>query len=1599
MDESYLSWLRLIPGVTADLAKRVAERYPDPELLRGASPKDLAEVTGMTEEVALRVLELVHTASTSDSAWYRDEPGLYLCPECGSFVGKGASACPFCGVVFDEGEESAPEGGSPVEELLQARNGEAKICTRCGAFLHPGKTACGMCGAEYLPERLEELPAVDTSPVTETDLFLCPHCGAFLGRGAARCTICGKGVAAEEKVPGLARKDKGVSKDFLTRWQRAAEEEAPAAPAPPAPRTLEDELREYERLLEADPSLVRGWVRKGRILITLGRGREAVEAFDRAGQLDPAQDSLYRSEILEALGPTDRTPLPSRWVAEPEAARIADEMRREAATLAPSRTEEEPAPRTQVAERPQEVEPAPEEEISLEDLEADVAEAPREPETPAVTSAEAASIRRALAYYDRLLAMDSGLRVAWQTKGELLLRLGRRDDAEACFQRGADLEVAERQFGREALTGLQTRGPRTAPTNGATGTGRTNGRTNGLTNGRRGRTNGSRGRTNGLTNGSDATNGLTNGLGRVNGLMSGLARGEGRTNGLVNGNGFTNGRRGRIPTAFPRARREWARSVVGIASVVLIMILAPIVASMLAAPPQARGIVIDGSFGDWAREAVLFTDPIGDAPGNPDVDLVGYKVATSDMGLFAYARVLGTAFRGANGTADVLVALIDADGKNSTGYDAGRVGADYAVELVGWDGVVRETPLYRWNSASNRTDWFGFDYVEPVPAAASQTEVEFSLGINAPTYPNARIALATVDALGRGDATDAVVEPGEPALGVAETAIAPAVISTLGEVAVLRLDLSPAGPPVAVSFVNVTTRGSLPDAAVTLSLYRDNGDGVLGPVDALEGTAAPAGRAASFPLSLSLNAATTLFVTATLSVLPANETFGVALGNVDAAAVVAVSSADLTLSYIATAPEPTVDGAFGDWSAVPRTADPVGDVANRGGVSALANANVDLTEVGSFLGSNASFYLRVDGTMLGGIDVPNLRERLVTPATDSDLDSVPDSVELNLGPGLAFDFNNDGTWDANTSHDVDQDGVTDWPNGQDLWLNTTIPAWYPVAYAGRIVQRYIGPIAPQKLDGVDSAIVYLDADNSTATGLIVTTGPTTYGLDWAIVVVGRHGTVLSSELFGYVRRAGIPWDPVASLPAAVDATRLEVAAPNAILNLSASYRTLYYATDWRLSYDFGVPVPPGRSPAPPPGTRSPAGDNVVINEVSPQPNPEWIELANPTSSWIGISGWVLQRQKGNKWEPIYTFSGSIGAWGSGSEYRAIDLPGNSLPNGQTTIRIVDSAGRVVDVTSYQPSGSGNTWARFKNPTTGKPMDSDNDASDFYVSAFPSKGGPNDRHRPTIAVAKTANKATAAPGDLITYTIYYNNTDTGRANHVWVNDTLPAQVTFQSSGVAPTGSSGQTYFWHFANVGPNTFNSFIVTVRVNDGTGNGVSLVNKAALEYTDQLNRKMAGSTAWRNVTVWRPVITIAKIADKKVAVPGDTIVYTIFYNNTGFASAQHVWINDTLPADVTYQTSSIPPTSFSGQVYRWHFTNVAPGAHSFTITVKVNLNPTSSVLVNWVYLNYTTQNGWKLEESRSSWTTTIPEFTDFALVAVVPLVFLGMRRLRRRKE
>lgn len=58
--------------------------------------------------------------------------------------------------------------------------------------------------------------------------------------------------------------------------------------------------------------------------------------------------------------------------------------------------------------------------------------------------------------------------------------------------------------------------------------------------------------------------------------------------------------------------------------------------------------------------------------------------------------------------------------------------------------------------------------------------------------------------------------------------------------------------------------------------------------------------------------------------------------------------------------------------------------------------------------------------------------------------------------------------------------------------------------------------------------------------------------------------------------------------------------------------------------------------------------------------------------------------------------------------------------------------------------------------------------------------------------------------------------------------------------------------------------------------------------------------------------ITLLKMVDKNTALPGDEIIYTIHYKNTGQTAAVNLIIVDTIPFNTTYVSGSLKKGSAS---------------------------------------------------------------------------------------
>jgi uncharacterized repeat protein (TIGR01451 family) len=1554
MEEDFLQWISIIPGVGPQRARRLKEAgLTTPEAIRSASIEEIAQIEGIGKELAQRLKDYAEEIVQLKE----EEAFLFLCPECGAFISKTAKRCEVCGATIEEGEpdESAL---APEPELVdeEEETPELFICPACGRFIGRDVRSCPHCGSTFeeeperdedveklmseLEKQLEELDEDIKTPLEDLEEYL-----------------------EEEPLEPEAKEKKAITKDFLKAWKRVSEGEEEEGT-----RRLEEELRHYDSLLDADPTLQRAWEKKAIILVELGRLEEAIDCYDMLAELSPDKEEEYKLEVLNLV------------------------------------KEKEGLKATPIEE---------EEEQPIDEKE---------------------EIEKAIAHYDELLRIDPTLKQAWQTRGELLEKVGRHEEAVASYDKAIECSKQERLHEIMDLASLRKKGmmegrtsskaliQRLGRTNGLVNgivNGRTNGRVNGMVNGKtnglvngKGRVNGMvNGKTNGLVNGKGRVNGMVNGLvdglvngrgrvnGMVNGLVNGLVNGMGRVNGLVNGlingNGLVNGRGSKhMPRFGPRDPR-WQRALGGIAAVMSILIVVPLLFGLISPPAPPSPIKVDGSFDDWAR-VQSFADGRSDQTINPDVNVVSYKAEVHRNTAFVYASVEGVMLNGSGSQGvDTVYVFIDKDNDPSTGYSVAGLGADSMIEIGGWNNSIVRSGFYSYIEGPNKDDWNSFRRVHRVSSAIGTQEVETAFGVNG--VPDPKIFVTTLDNLGNFDFSDTIVSPDRDVLKVVQTTIAPEVIPVATQTHFLKIDLDTRNGGAHISQINVTKSGDVSDSSVVLDLGIDN-DGDQIP-DQPVSQATFIQNVASFAADLEVVGGMTLIASVVLSNVTPSTVLGLSLGEVTTNATVSILDEFITSVYLESAPTVTIDGAFGDWTPSNKVLDGNGDVVMKGQAAAWINENVDLRSFAVDVSTDASFYVNVDGRMLGGVDIPVFRQRSVgvVPVIDSDQDSVPDEFDR-----FDFDFNNDAIPDSQTGNDVDGDSVLDYPFGTDYWLNTTIPPDFTAEYANRDVSIFIGPLFYPVLMGLDTLSVYLDSDNDTATGLPMILGTQMYGMDNLIAVSGRNGRTHVSGLYQHIP-GNIPWGLVEGVSQlAFDTRSVELSVPLTSIQLSPGFKAVFSIMDWQSDFDVSDQAT-GRSRSPSTSTRSPAGDNVVINEVyAVTATGEWFELANPTSNAIDLNNWEVEIKSKGKWTTIHTFGAvSIGAWLSGSEYLDVDLPQNSIKDKPVDIRLLDSTGTVVDYTKLPKLKQGESWARLKDETDGKPEDTDSDPTDWYVSLSPTKGKYNDRKRPIIVVEKTANTGTGAPGDLITYTIYYNNTGDGISKDIWINDTLPSEVTFVSSSETPVGSSGNTYYWEFTNAAPGSSNSFTVTVKVNDGLTDGAQFNNFVRSDYTDVFRQPMEWSSSNKTMVVERPVITVSKIADVTDAGPGDTITYTIYYNNTGNGTAAHVWVNDTIPIFTTFSSSSVPFESQFGLTYVFHFYDVAPGANSFTISVTVNMTAPDGIdLVNLAVLDYTTINDYPLERSSDTALVHVPEFDAFLIPIIsVALIFMWKKKRAKKSE
>jgi uncharacterized repeat protein (TIGR01451 family) len=1582
-----------------------------------------------------------------------------LCAHCGAMMPQSLLRCPNCGQV--RAEPGAVTGR--LRDVLQTTAMEIGLCPGCGAFVDRGKRECKICGQRLDPAEMSAvLHRVLTEDKLETvpadGLDSCAECGALVKKSSSSCMICGAGRtpggavrAVEKELEGLEALAKlidenscqrcgatvdeagkcpvcgmGIEEAELDILMDIAEEALGEVSETEGSRELREDLESFKRALGTDRE-------------RLGERKLKVDRLDEAGMVvdeEAARDiEALGDELLELEKLDETEPAPAGGERQDDAAdesaamlSILDSIEDVAGPLDEAK---DASTVLKILESPESPQPAPEAGDEgdavldmLDRLEREAQAPPCSDEGRDFEPAEApvkegyfeSSIAEEL---DRLEgglaadAMDSGLQptpgTAEGQEDEASYPENRDDSAVAKghikgLTNGASRGMTNGLAAGSIRTGGLTNGAGKGRTIGILGRtngltnglrGRVNGLTNGITNGR-GKTNGLGGLTNGLTNGRGktngtmgATNGLTNGLrGRVNGLTNGMGRtnglmdsmqGTGDFRGLVNGLGLTNGigdyRSSRIDAVHGARRLRVA--TIWITMVALALLIVPLLSTMIV--PVGHDGGIDGDFGEWGVEQTR-GDTADDCP-SAACDIVRGGVSVSEGRVSVFATLRGGVFAGEStvwNASSAIFAFIDSDADKETGYAISGIGADYLYSASGSGGDSDSRVVWRFDELASADDWNGFANLGELELESDGASVEFGAPIESAS-PGAICVIGATDGAGRSDILDLPLsvegiasvksrrgEPGDDAgLRSALVCEIQASETVEAEVELVFQGIGfVSGPLSSRPWLEISGEGISPTSSSDTELVFSLGQRAISDDEPLMASlmcilGAPNGTVAGRLLSAHVGGAP--------MVVTDSERFVIAQGTQGI----------------------SIDGDFSDWGAFPLTEFAAGG-AMVGARGPFDCPDIDLTGVATASMPDGE-YVRLDvaGVALGGSLFPTLLPiakggHRPSPAFDTDLDGVPDALDTH-----PEDFDNDGTADSAEWGDRDGDGVADWPAGGDVWLNTTVPDNYPAPYGGREVAIFIGPVSQEARGGEDIITVYQDTDGDSGTGIPVRTG---FGADRAIIVRGSRGSVASARMYTAVPEPS-PWSLVAPASAAALGGSVEIRAE---AHFSPDGRLLVTAENWHGAEDSASAE--GASSA----TRTPLNDNIVINEICSRPNPEWIELSNPTGAAINVGGWRVR--VGLVYAYTYPAGTTVGAWGSGNEYHVTALPSNTLPNNGRQMRLYDSAGVLVDQTQYPTMADGQTWCRFKHEDTGVPLDTDTVATDWYISnnnwiipEGPTMGTPNARKMPILNMDKTTISTEVEAGESLTHSLWYNNTGDGNAKSVWVNDTLPVGTSFISSAPPPLSVAGGIVTWFFPSVAHDTVNLISVTVHVNISNAEGTVLTNVADVQYRDALGQLFSGARGWANVTVRRPTIVVEKVANVSESWAGSQITYTLFYNNTGSRTAAHVWLNDTILTGMSFVSSSVPPSATNGSSYTWHLTDVSPGLHSISIVVAVSANATSGASVNTAQMNYTNSAGTMIGGSWDDATVIVPEFGP--ALTVPPLVLLLLLINSRRRK
>lgn len=214
------------------------------------------------------------------------------------------------------------------------------------------------------------------------------------------------------------------------------------------------------------------------------------------------------------------------------------------------------------------------------------------------------------------------------------------------------------------------------------------------------------------------------------------------------------------------------------------------------------------------------------------------------------------------------------------------------------------------------------------------------------------------------------------------------------------------------------------------------------------------------------------------------------------------------------------------------------------------------------------------------------------------------------------------------------------------------------------------------------------------------------------------------------------------------------------------------------------------------------------------------------------------------------------------------------------------------------------------------------------------------------------------GETLTYTLTYTNSGPSTAQDVYITDTLPSGLNFDSMVsikpplFGPT-QTAQTLTWYTPTVAAGVTGTIVFRVAVDAAvsgtTTNNVVITSSIIDSYPG--NNQAAEPTQVET----QADVKVGKSGNPDTVIAGTTLTYTLVVSNAGPSDAQNVVVTDVLPSGVTYvgDTNSCLQST-AGALTCSLGTVTATNSSSFIVTVTVG-SDISGTITNTVTMTSTT--------------------------------------------